>query len=142
VPDIRDRFVIAVVTQDDTRIWTTGIEPGKEPETIWAPADNLHHHHVRMAQHHGGHHADPNRPEYLEEIAQSLSSAGEILLIGHGKGKGNSVLALVQFLERKHPDLALKVVGAIDSNLDALTEPEILAMAREWFESFKRGIVL
>jgi hypothetical protein len=138
--DLRNRFVIAVVQQDDTRIWTTGIEPGNKPETISSPADNLHHHHVRMAQHHGGHHTDPNRPEYLEEIAQSLSTAGEILLIGHGKGKASSVLALVQFLERKHPDLARKVVGAIDSNVEALTEPEILALAREWFVTFvERG---
>ncbi|HEX7404599.1 MAG TPA: hypothetical protein VF307_01590 [Candidatus Nanopelagicaceae bacterium] len=135
--DLRNHFVIAVVTQDETRIWTTGIDPGKKPETISAPDDNLHHHHVRMAQHHGGHHADPNRAEYLEEIAQALSSAGQILLIGHGKSKASSMLALVQYLERKHPDLALKVVGALDSNLDALTEPEILALAREWFESYK-----
>jgi len=135
--DLRNHFVIAVVTQDETRIWTTGIDPGKKPETISAPADNLHHHHVRMAQHHGGHRADPNRAEYLEEIAQALSSAGQVLLIGHGKSKASSMLALVQYLERKHPDLALKVVGALDSNLDALTEPEILALAREWFESYK-----
>ena len=92
---------------------------------------------MRQAQHHGGHHADPNRKEYLEEIAQSLSTVGEVLLIGHGKGKANSVVALVQFLERKHPDLALRVVGAIDSNLDALTEPEVLALAREWFDHHK-----
>jgi UDP-N-acetyl-D-mannosaminuronic acid transferase (WecB/TagA/CpsF family) len=137
MPDLNNRFVIAVVTQADTRIWTTGIEPGKRPETISAPADNLHHHHVRMAQHHGGHHADPNRPEYFEEIAQSLSVAGEILLIGHGKGKANSMVALVQFLERKHPGVALKVVGALDSNLDALSEPEILALAREWFDHYR-----
>lgn len=134
--DLSNRFVIAVVTQDETRIWTTGIEPGKKPEKISAPADNLHHHHVRMAQHHGGHHADHNRQEYLEEIAESLSTAGQVLLIGHGKGKANSVLVLVQFLERKHPDLAAKVVGAVDSNLDALTEPEILALAREWFDHY------
>jgi len=140
--DFTNRFVIAVVTQDDTRIWTTGIEPGKKPERISAPADNLHHHHVRQAQHHGGHHADPNRKEYLEEIAQALSTAGEILLIGHGKGKANSVVALVQYLERKHPDLGLKVVGALDSNLDALSEPEILALAREWFDNFNQGLVL
>jgi hypothetical protein len=137
--DLMNRFVIAVITQDDARIWTTGIEPGQKPENISAPADNLHHHHVRQAQHHGGHHADPNRKEYLEEIAQSLSTAGQILLIGHGKGKANSMVALVQFLERKHPAVALKVVDALDSNLDALSEPEILALAREWFERFTHG---
>jgi hypothetical protein len=38
-------------------------------------------------------------------------------------------------LERKEPDLAAKVVDAIDTNLIAMTEPEILAMAREWFDS-------
>ena len=45
------------------------------------------------------------------------------------------MLHFIQYLERKEPDLAAKIVDAIDTNLIAMTEPEILAMAREWFEA-------
>ena len=44
----------------------------------------------------------------------------------------------VMYLERKHPDLAKKVVDTLDTNLFGITQPEILAMAREWFDRHTR----
>ena len=41
----------------------------------------------------------------------------------------------IDYLERKAPDLASKVVDTIDTNLIAMSEPQILAMACEWVES-------
>ena len=52
----------------------------------------------------------------------------------HGHGKASAMLHFMQYLERKHPDLAEEVVDALDTNLLAMSEPEILAMARGWFE--------
>jgi hypothetical protein len=57
------------------------------------------------------------------------------LLIGHGHGKASAMLHFMQYLERNHTDLAELVVDAIDTNLIAMTEPEILALARGWFLS-------
>ena len=59
------------------------------------------------------------------------------MLIGHGHGKAIEMMHLIQYLERKHPLIAVKVVDSIDTNLDAMTEPEILAMARKWFEEYR-----
>ena len=64
-----------------------------------------------------------------------MSDISEILLIGHGHGKASSMLHFIQYLERKHALLAAKIVDAIDTDLMNMTEPEILAMAREWFDS-------
>jgi hypothetical protein len=58
------------------------------------------------------------------------------LVIGHGKGKANHMVKMVQHWERKFPATAKLVVGAIDSDLPRLTEPEILASARAWFDHF------
>jgi hypothetical protein len=44
------------------------------------------------------------------------------------------MMHFVQYLERKHPDIAALVADALDTNLIAMTEPEILAMARSWCE--------
>ncbi len=73
----------------------------------------------------------------MEKISQAINSAGVILLIGHGHGKAIEMMHLIQYLERKHPLIAVKVVDSIDTNLDAMTEPEILAMARKWFEEYR-----
>jgi hypothetical protein len=64
---------------------------------------------------------------------------GKILLVGHGKGKSDLMLKLVQHLERLHPETAAKVVAALDVNMPAMTEPQILAVAREWFDDHKNG---
>jgi hypothetical protein len=97
------------------------------------------HHHVRQAQVNHGHESNRFEVPYLEGIAAAVAPAGQILLVGHGKGKSNSMLKVIQFLERHHPKTAEKVVAALDVNVPALTEPQILAAAREWFEDHKNG---
>jgi hypothetical protein len=46
----------------------------------------------------------------------------------------------VQYWERKHPDVAHRVVGAIDSDLESLTRDQVLALARDWFEQNREFI--
>ena len=47
------------------------------------------------------------------------------------------MLGLTQFLERKHPTTARKVIGAVDSDIEALTSNQILALVREWFARYR-----
>lgn len=131
--DLTNRTVVAVVERDQTRIWETDATKGQPPISIRLPEARGRHHHVREAQHHGGHNTDQYAWQYYEKIATALNDADEVLLLGHGKGKANSMLMLVQYLERHHPDVANKIIGAEDVNMDALTEPELLKIARNWF---------
>jgi hypothetical protein len=135
--DITGKLAVAVITRDETRIWATDASRGQKPETIH-PASGRHQH-VREAQHHGGHESSKFDKSYYEEIADALAGADEILLIGHGHGKGNSMVALIQHLERHHPNVAHKIVGSVDENIAAMSEPELLAAAREWFDHHRHG---
>lgn len=137
MPDISEKFVVVTVTKHETRVWATGISKGSIPEKIFAPAGQFKHHFRTdpVEQRRGD---GPGVPAYFDEIVKSISGASEILLIGHGNGKASSMLQFIQHLERKHPALAKKVVDALDTNLDALTEPQILAMARDWFAAHPR----
>jgi hypothetical protein len=45
------------------------------------------------------------------------------------------MIHFIDYLGRKAPDLANKVLDSIDTNLIAMSEPQILAMAREWVDS-------
>ncbi|CAB4339046.1 MAG: hypothetical protein F2839_04260 [Actinobacteria bacterium] len=136
--DITGKFVVAVIMRDETRIWTTDAARGEEPTTIHPALDQ--HKHVREAQHHGGHDSSKSEKPYYEAISAALSPAAEILLIGHGTGKGNSMLTFVQHLERHHQDVAKKIVGAVDENIVAMTEPELLAAARSWIKAHRTFI--
>ena len=139
--DIKNKFVMIALTQDEARIWAAGLDKDSLPEKIYAPADKGSHHHVRQTQHQGGHSGDPKEWGYFDVIAESVKEASGILLIGHGEGKANAVLRFTQFVERNNPEVAKKVIGAVDINLNALTENELLSIARNWYESYhRRGI--
>jgi hypothetical protein len=127
-------FVVLTITKNETRVWATGTTRGTIPTKIFAPPE-YNSHHFRDDPKHQGRGDGPGVPTYYREIIQAIKGASQILIIGHGNGKASSMLHFIQYLERKEPDLAAKVVDAIDTNLLAMTEPEILAMAREWFES-------
>ncbi len=135
--DISDKFVVVTVTQNEAKVWATGTSKGTSPEKIFAPASLNDHHHRVDPDFHGRGEGSGNA-KYFEDINASISSASEILLVGHGTGKANAMLQLVQFLERKHPATAHKIVAALDENVDALTESQILSLARDWFASHPR----
>jgi hypothetical protein len=130
-------IVVLTITKNETRVWATGTARGSIPTKIFAPPE-LNSHHFRDDPKHNGRGDGPGVPTYYREIIHAIKEASEILIIGHGSGKASSMLHFIQYLERKEPDLAAKVVDAIDTNLIAMTEPEILAMARNWFESHAR----
>jgi len=137
--NITGNLVVAAVTHSDTRIWATDAQRGEKPEVVARPNAEHVHHHVRESEVNHGHESNRFEGPYLEGIAAVLEPAGQILLVGHGKGKSNSMLTLIQYLERHHPKTAAKVVAALDVNVPALTEPQILAAAREWYDDHKNG---
>ncbi|MEI6109423.1 MAG: hypothetical protein WCQ11_05075 [Actinomycetes bacterium] len=130
--DLTNRLVVAVVERYETKVWPTNAEKGAKPELIHPLTPrNIH---VREAQHHTGHDSDKADKSYFEEISKTLEPAGEILLVGHGTGKSNAVLKLIQYLERYHANVAHKIVGSLDVNVPAMTDGELLAAARHWFD--------
>lgn len=137
MPDISEKFVVLTITKNETRVWATGTSRGTIPTKVYAPSGlNAHHFHNDPKRRWSG--DGPGVPRYYEEIVAAIGGASEILLIGHGHGKASSMFHFNQYLERKHPDLAIKVVDALDTNLLAMSEPEVLAMARGWFEDHPR----
>lgn len=129
--------VVLTITKQETRVWATGTARGTVPTKIFAPPGH-NSHHFRPDPKQEGRGDGPGVPVYFREIIEAIKDASEILIIGHGSGKASAMLHFIQYLERKAPDVAAKVVDAIDTNLIAMSEPEILAMAREWFDSHSR----
>ena len=127
-------FVVVALTTREAKVWTTGVKPGAEPEMIKAADSHREHRHVRAAQADHMHHRKFDDPVFFGAIADAVSGAGSVLLIGHGKGKAKAMLSFVQYLERKRPDVARLVEGAVDHDLEAMTDGQVLAAAREWHD--------
>ena len=139
--DIRGKFIVVVINKDDARVWLSDATRGTAPEVITRPANDDAHRHVRESQTGHGHGSNHGEKEFLDAVARAIEPAADVLLMGHGKGKSNAMVRLVQHLERHHHNVAKKVVGAIDADLSAMTEPQILATARNWFEDHKHELL-
>ena len=136
--EIASKFVVVALTQDEARIWATGLDKGTHPETIFAPDEKGLHHHVKQMQHRGGHGSDPVEKGFFDVLGRHLADVSEILLLGHGTGKANAMVRFTQYMERHNPTVAKKVIGAVDADLNALTENQILSTARDWFDWYHR----
>jgi hypothetical protein len=125
------RLTVVALTTREARIWDAGIDPHASSAVVGAPR---HHRnvHVRTAQQDHLHHRRIDDPVFYDKVIEGIPLTGDILLIGHGRGKANAMLSFVQHAERSRPDVAARVVGAIDNDLTSMTEGQILAAARFW----------
>lgn len=127
------RLAIALITKREARVWPHGTDQAAAGQTVHPPDPKANHAHVRTGNDDHMHHVDSGDKVYFEEIARVLEGAGRLLLVGHGKGKSSEVDRFSGYLRDKKPHLAKHVIGTMHVNLEALTEPEVLATARDWF---------
>lgn len=133
---------VVVLTQREARIWhglpdrdSQHAKP-TEPSRISAPDPHREHHHVRTGQAHHMHHLDPDDPKYFDAVADAVADAERILLVGHSHGRSNMAHGFITHAQARHPHIAARVIGEVNVNLPALTEPEILEFARKWYAGY------
>jgi hypothetical protein len=127
------RFAFVAIARDEAIIWNEGLDSLNPPIRIKAPPE-MKHRYMRPAQFHRGHDTDHLPPEYFEEIASYLNDGKSIVIMSHGKGKGNYGLHLMDYLKSKYPQIAAQVVDQLNVNIPALSIHELEAHARGWFE--------
>ena len=125
-----DRAVVAAITHDHARIWLLNSN-GSEPLTRLDRRSDSPHRHVWPAQSRHMHASETAEPAYFADLETLLGSASRVILVGHGKGKGNEVDRFMGHLARVRSPLLSRVVGTGVANLPAMTDAEVIAAARE-----------
>ena len=100
-----------------------------EPRGLWAGDQNHSHRHERDV---AGQRA-PVDHAYLEGLSDATAQADAVLLLGYGHGQADVRQLLVAHLRRHHPLLLQRIVGVVTVDDSALSEAELLALAREHF---------
>jgi hypothetical protein len=77
----------------------------------------------------------PERKRYYASVAQTLQGAGQILIFGAGAGGSSAMDHLLAELKFYHPDVARHIVGSVAVDEQHLTENQLLARAREFYNS-------
>ena len=125
--------LLVVIDHREARIYRAELH-GTVPQRI-APFDphgfgrNLHY-----VQDDSNGQRKPERKSFYEAIAATLRHATQILLFGSGTGAASAMEQLLADLRKNHPDVAQRVVGSIALDAQHLTEDQLLAQAREFFE--------
>ncbi|MEY3132462.1 MAG: hypothetical protein RLZ29_799 [Actinomycetota bacterium] len=133
---------VVVLTQDEARIWH-GL-PDRErqhgnptkPQRVAARDPHRVHRHVRTGQAHHMHHLDADDPKYFDAVAAQVGDAERILLVGHARGRSNMAKGFAAHVSKRHRQIAKRVIGEIEADIPALTEPEILELARSWYARY------
>jgi hypothetical protein len=99
------------------------------PHGVWGSGQNLtHRHDLDVA----GQRA-PRDAAYLAAITAAMEQADAVLLLGHGTGESDMRQVLLHYLESHRRDLVDRIVAIEGVDDTAMTEPALLALAREHF---------
>ena len=126
-------FIFLAIDRDKAHIWLNGIKSSDSCVTVRPPIE-MDHRHKRTGQFQRGHDTAHRFPEYFEDIAKYLVSDKGILIISHGRGNSSYGYLLLKYLESKHRTIFENVLENITLDISNLSESEIKACARQWFE--------
>jgi len=131
--EIFGHLVVAVVTHDHTKIMIVHDGSHQPVLTVRRPG-NFENKHRGPAQEHHLHHLDPDDEKYYKVLLSTIKSASEIMLVGHGTGDSNAMEGFAEYFRDHAPQEFRKVSEMRNANIPALTDGEILKLARFWKE--------
>ena len=77
----------------------------------------------------------PEVKSFYEAVARTLEGAEKILLFGSATGASSAMAQLLAALRRDHPALADRIVGSVVVDEQHLSEDQLLAQARRFYET-------
>lgn len=131
---LKDRALVAAVTHDLTRVWLLHEESTDPVLVIHRPG--VVHMHARAGQERHGHAAETSETPYFLEVARVLGLGSNVLLLGHGTGRSNTMERFLLHLEKHHEPLLGRIVASGNVNIPALSDQQLVNDARHrWPES-------
>jgi hypothetical protein len=137
VPELADptedgTHLLVVINHREARIYKTEVRDSVLEDIIPYDPDGTRRHLHNL---HDNAKGQPELKSFYEAIAQSLKDAKQILIFGSSTGSSSAMDYLVDELAQNHPDISKKVVGAIVVNEQHVTDDQLLAQARAFYEA-------
>lgn len=125
---LKDRALVAAVTHDLTRVWLLHEESTDPVVVIHRPG--VVHMHARAGQERHGHAAETSEMPYFLEVARVLGLGSNVLLLGHGTGRSNTMERFIAHVEEHHKALRARIVASGNVNIPALSDQQLVNDAR------------
>jgi len=121
-----------VITFRDTSIYATDSDERAGHVVASDPRGRFHKVHHEAGNPSGTYEDDSS--EYWRRITDALTTAAEILLVGHGEGRADATRQWLTYAEHHRREVAEKVVGDVKVDLDHLDDEQIFRLAQEHFD--------
>lgn len=126
--------LLVVIDHREARIYKTELRDSVPQSITPYDPDGTRRHLHKMDDEANGQ-RQPELKSFYEAIAHSLKDAEQILIFGSSTGASSAMDYLVDELNQNHADIAKKIVGAIVVNQQHMTEDQLLAQAREFYQA-------
>lgn len=132
--------LLVVITHHETKIFETDFRRSEnEPEILqpYDPLYHLHHLHYKQGDFQGQY--APEDPAYYENIVEHLTKGEAILIFGNASGHSSAMEQLMNYLEQHHSEIAARVIGTVKVDVEALTDPQLLAQAGSFYSHSQKA---
>jgi hypothetical protein len=134
---VGDAHLLVVIDHRLARIYRAELH-GSVPQRV-VPYDRAGFgRHLHYVQDDSNGQRKPEIKTFYEAVAKTLQDAGKILLFGSGTGASSAMEQLQAALRRDHPALADRVVGSVVVDEQHLSENQLLAEARQFYENLPK----
>lgn len=124
--------LLVVIDHREARIYSTELH-GSVPQRITPYSPQGVDRHLHYVQDESNGQRKPERKSFYEDVASTLEGDQQILLFGAGTGASSAMEQLFMDLERRHPQVARRIVGRLVVDEQHLTENQLLAKARDFY---------
>lgn len=125
--------LMAVVDHHEARLYSIAASSSGAPAFEIRPYDPHHflHHLTHKDQSSEAGQRAPEDGSFYERIAQALSAADRIVVVGHGTGKSNAAHHLAEYLRSHHPGTHRRIASELVADLSSVSIPQLLELAQQ-----------
>jgi hypothetical protein len=70
-------------------------------------------------------------PHYFDLVIKAMMKSERIVILSHGTGSSNAAQKLMTIVSEEHPQIMHKIIAVAKVDLEAMTEPQIVARGTE-----------
>jgi len=131
--EAKDTHWLLVIDHHEARIFRTE-KHGSLPLQILPHEPETHFRHAHKSKDFSRGQEKPDPNSFFEPIAKALQPGGPILVFGTGTGMGSEMEQFIAWSKHHHPELAKRIIGSQVVDEHHLTENQLLAKARGFYE--------
>jgi len=127
------RRTVVVIDHHSARLYQNVDDGQPEDKTTVKPYDphGFQRHLIHRKEAHYEGERVPEEHSFYEEVAKDLANAGDIIIVGHATGTSSAANFLLEYLKKRHPTIASRIIATEKVDFSALTDPEIDQLAKQ-----------